>query len=192
MHRRTCLASLATLATGGCLGSPMSQTAPDRPRRTVAVSGVERRAPPSPERLDDDERPTGLEFDVEIVDGGITSGSTARIRLAYTNAGEETLELNIDPARPDPLPAVEADPGLVLLSGGYEPTRASTGCWKPEEESFPQPAVARQHPVGSGERESLAYEVWAAPGQAADCIRPGAYAFRPLFGSFTLTVSTDA
>lgn len=192
MHRRTYLASIAALATGGCLGSPTSRAATDRPQRTVAVSDVDRRGPPSPERLGDDERPTGLEFDVEVVDGAITSGSTARIRLAYSNAGEDPMELNIDPERPDPLSANQADPGLILLSSAYGPTRASTDCWKPEEPSFPQPAVAHQHPVGPRERESLAYEVWAAPGQAADCIQPGTYAFRPLFGSFTLTVSDRA
>lgn len=159
--------------------------------KTVAVSNVERRPPAEPEQLDEDEKPMGLKMDVTIVEAEITTTSTARVMFTYTNTGEDTLKLNINPEAPDPLPSETDDPGLILLSETYDPTRATADCWKPEQEGFPQPAVAYQSPLESGESATLAYDVWAAPQQEADCIRPVDYQFKPLYGSFTLTVTTN-
>lgn len=192
MNRRTYLASLAVLTTGsGCISNAMSQNSSDQMEKTVTVSNVERRPPAEPEKLDEDEKPTDLEFDVEVVDAEITPSTTARLTLRYTNGGEDTLKLNINPERPDPQPSDADDPGLILLSNAYDPTQATADCWKPEQESFGQLAVAYQHPIEPGESATLAYDVWAAPLQEADCIRPGDYQFEPLYGSFTLTIATN-
>lgn len=192
MNRRTYLASLAALTTGsGCISNATSQNSSNRMEETVSVSNVERRPPAEPEKLDEDERPTDLEFGVRVVDAEITPSSTARVTLTYTNGGENTLKLNIDPEQPDPLSSSAESPGLILLSDAYDPTRAVDACWKPEQESFPQPAVAYQHPIEPGEEATLAYDVWAAPQQESDCLRPANYQFEPLYGSFTLTVTTN-
>lgn len=158
--------------------------------KTVSVSNVTRRPPAEPEKLDEDEKPTGLEIDVDVIEAAITPRSPARVTLTYTNAGEDTLKLNINPDGPDPLTSEMDDPGLVLLSDTYDPTRAAD-CWKPEQESFPQFAVVHQFPIEPGESAPLVYDVWAAPQQEADCIRPADYRFKPLYGSFTLTVTTN-
>lgn len=192
MNRRTYLASLAALTTGsGCISNAMSQNASNPMEKTVSVSNVARRPPAEPENLDEDEKPTDLEFGVEVVDAEITPSTKARVMLTYRNGGEDTLKLNINPERPDPQPSNAENPGLILLSDAYDPSRASADCWKPEQKSFPQPAVAYQHPIEPGESATLEYGVWAAPQQEADCIRPGVYQFEPLYGSFTLTVATN-
>lgn len=192
MNRRTYLASLAALTTGsGCVSSAVTQNSPNQMERTVSVSNVARRPPAEPEKLDEDEKPTDLAFDVAVSDAEITPRSTARVTLRYTNRGEDTLELNINPDRPDPQPSTGEDPGLILLSDAYEPTRSTANCWKPEQDRFPQPAVAYQHPIEPAETETLEYDVWAAPRQEADCIRPEDYKLEPLYGSFTLTVTTN-
>lgn len=159
--------------------------------KTVMVSNVERRSPAEPEEMDEDEKPTGLEIDVNILEPEITPSSTARVMLTYTNTGEDALELNINPDGPDPLSSEMNDPGMILLSETYDPTRADAVCWKPEQASFPQPAVVYQYPIEGGESATLAYDVWAAPQQEADCIRPADFQFKPLYGSFTLTVTTN-
>ncbi|MFB6133125.1 MAG: hypothetical protein ABEJ44_06965 [Halanaeroarchaeum sp.] len=195
MKRRRFLGSIAALsgisAGSGCLGSPGGTNDSFRTDRTVGVTDVERRPPAEPEKLDEDEKPTGLEIDVSVVETRITTADTARVVLRYTNAGRDTLELNVNPESPDPLSSEMDDPGLILVSDAYDPTRATPGCWKPVEERFPQPAVAYQYPIEPGESATLAYDVWAAPRQEADCIRPGEYQFTPLYGSFTLAVRTD-
>lgn len=190
MKRRTYLASLAALTTSsGCISHVRSRHTSTEMAKTVTVSNVERRPPAEPERLDEDEKPTGLEIAVEVVDGEITASTTARVTLTYTNGGADTLEMNINPESPDPLASEAEDPGLVLPSDAYDPSRESKGCWKPEQDGFPRPAVAYQHPIEPGESATLAYDVWAAPRQAADCIATKAYRFEPLYGAFTLTVA---
>ena len=159
--------------------------------KTVSVSSVQRRPPAEPEKLDEDEKPTDLEFGVEAVDAKITSTTTARVVLTYTNGGEDILKLNINPERPDPQSSSRESPGLILLSDAYDPSRTLDTCWKPEQKGFPRPAVAYQHPIEPGESATLAYDVWATPQQDADCIRPADYQFEPLYGSFTLTVTSN-
>lgn len=194
MNRRSFLTSVASLtalsAASGCISNAGGQNSTPKMAKTVTVSNVERRPPAEPEKLDEDEKPAGLEIDLNIGEAEITPSSTARVTLTYTNTGEDTLKLNINPDGPAPLPSEMDDPGLILLSNTYDPTRAAD-CWKPEQESFPQLAVAYQYPIERGESATLAYDVWAAPQQEADCIRPADYQFKPLYGSFTLTVTTN-
>jgi len=137
------------------------------------------------------EQPTGLAVDVTVVDESITPSTTARVALTYTNTGEEVRTVNLAPETPDPLPSVRNDPGLVLLSDAYETTRTGTECWNPEQEGFPQPAVVYQTPIEPSQSITLEYDVWAAPQQDADCIEPDTYRFEPVYGSFTLTVTTN-
>ena len=192
MNRRTYLASLTAFTTcGGCLNNAVNLDSSHQMEKTVSVSNVRRRPPAEPEKLDEDEKPTDLEFGVEAVDAKITSTTTARVMLTYTNGGENVLKLNINPERPDPQSSRAESPGLVLLSEAYDPTRRSDTCWKPQQEGFPRPAVGYQYPIEPGGSATLAYDVWATPGQDADCIRPADYQFEPLYGSFTLTVTSN-
>lgn len=194
MKRRSYLASIASLtalsAGSGCISNALGHNSTPQMKKTITVSNVERRPPADPERLDEEEKPTGLEFDVTVADAEIIPTSTARIELTYKNSGADTLTLNINPEQPDPTRSETDDPGLILLSDAYDPTRASADCWKPKEEGFPRPMVAHQYPIRPNESATLAYAVWAAPQQEAECIRPADYQFRPLYGSFTLTVTT--
>lgn len=143
MNRRSFPASAASLPAisvgSGCIRNAVGRNAAAQTDLTVTVSTVERRPPAEPEKLDEDEKPTDLEIDVTLVEADITPSSTARGWLTYTNTGEDTLELNIDPQSPDPLPSKADDPGLILLSDAYDPTRAAAGCWKPDQERFPSP-----------------------------------------------------
>lgn len=191
MNRRRVLATLGTLALGtsaGCAATSQTNTSSDA-HRTVSVSHVGRTTPEDVETVTADERPTGLRFDVAVTDATVSPDSTARVELTYANAGQETLELNVNPEHPGPVTSVETDPGLLLLSGGYDPTRASDACWKPTQDHFGELAVAYQHPIEPGESATLAYDVWAAPSQEATCIAPGAYHFETLYGAFTLHVT---
>lgn len=190
MDRRTYLGSVTALATGatvGCLGS-VSDNAADRMHKTVSVSNVERTTPQSMENVDEDEKPTHLEFGVVVGNDTITADSTARVTLTYTNGGSDTLKLNINPEQPDPVSSGDENPGLILLSDGYDPKRTSNSCWKPKRDEFAVPAVAYQYPIDPGQTAKLPYWVWAAPKQNANCIVPGNYQFDPLYGSFTMTV----
>lgn len=190
MKRRTYLttAAAALTAGSGCLGRVMSQNPSKKMPKTVSVSNVARRSPSEPEKLDEEEKPHGLQFDVTVQQSEITTDSTARLSLKYTNTGKDTLKLNINPDDPGYVPSVSENPGIVLLSDMYDPTRSSKDCWKPDRNQFSEPAVAHQHSVEPGETETLEYNVWAAPQQQADCIQLGDYAFKPLFGSFSLSV----
>lgn len=183
MKRRVYLASLVALTTGaGCISSTATtnRTSSKPMKKTVSVTN---RAT--------NKKQKSLKFDVEVINAAITASSTARITLKYTNTGEDTLKLNINPEEPDPVPSVEDTPGLILLSEIHNPKRRSPECWKPTQESFPQPGVAYHHPIQPGQTVALTYEVWADPHQEADCIRPGEYRFKPLYGSITLTVARD-
>lgn len=195
MNRRSFLSSVASgtaiSAGSGCISNVVGENSAPQMEKMVTVSNVERRPPAEPEKLDEEEKPTGLVIDVNIVEAKITPSSTARVTLAYTNTGEDTLKLNINPEGPDPLASKAGDPGLILLSDTYDPTRAAADCWKPEQKGFPQLAVAYQYPIEPGESATLAYDVWAAPQQEANCIRSADYQFEPLYGSFTLTVATN-
>lgn len=191
MNRRTYLATVAALATGsGCVDSVLHQNPSNQMRKAVSVSNVAKRSPNNPEQSDEGAKRHGLTFAVTVIDAEITPRSTAKVRLTYTNAGADTLSLNINPAGPDPLYSETEDPGLVLLSDAQDAARASTPCWKPRQEGFPVPAVVYQHALEPGESERLDYEVWAGPQQEADCIEPGDFEFNPLFGTFTLSVSS--
>ena len=179
MRRRTCVASLATLAaTAGCLGGTSdadSSPSPQAPK-TVSVSGVSSEGTPD-----------GVELDATVADDTITERSTARVSLEYANTGGETRVLNIDPDAPDPVSSVDDSPGLVLLSDAYDPERTSSGCWKPVRDRFVQPGVAHRYEIAPGDTATLGYDVWAAPTQDG-CIRPGTYRLDPLYGSTTLAV----
>lgn len=190
MHRRTVLAATAALTgASGCLSSPLSSSRTPA-RKTVSASDVARRTPSDPDRPDDAAPPSDLRFDVSVDEPAITGEATARLSLEYANEGGETVEVNLDPSSPDPVSSLTDDPGLVLLSDAYDPTRRG-GCWKPEAEGFPQPAVAYRHPIEPGEQVTLAYAVWASPQQDPACIEPGEYAFDPPYGSFSLRVALE-
>lgn len=191
MRRRAFLTSCAALTAVGSAGctSQAESPSPARHRKIVSVSDVRRTTPDSFDNVSRNQRPTGLEFHVDVADEIITSDSTARVALKYTNTGDETLEVNLNPDQPDPITSVTENPGLVLLSDAYDPTRSSDTCWKPTEDGFPAPAVAYQHPIEPGETVTLPYDVWAAPKQETRCIAPGDYQFEPLYGSFRITVT---
>jgi len=189
MKRRTYVATVAALTTwSGCISSAMSESPSNETHKTVSVSNVERRSPANPEKLDEEAKPKGLQLDVSVIDAEITPDATARVRLTYTNDGDDTIKLNINPERPKPQHSDADDPGLILLPDARDPTRASTDCWKSEQESFPILSVAYQHPIEPGGSETMEYDVWAAPQQEAECVQPGDYQFEPLFGSFVLNV----
>lgn len=177
MKRRTCLASITSLATlgigSGCIGRAKLQQSSNQ-KKTVDVSSVK--------------QPEELTIEVDPVEKQITANSTARIALVYTNGGESVRKVNLNPDNPDPLPSIGTDPGLLLLSETYDPTQATANCWKPEEERFPQPAVVHQQPLKPGQSLSLEYDVWANPQQTADCIQPRKYQFDPIYGAFELIV----
>lgn len=182
MRRRTFVASLAALAaSAGCIENTTVQGSDDQMQKTIDVSDV------TTEPGDED----GLTFDVTVVESTITPDASARIELVYENDGANTLTLNLGPDNPTPVFTEENDPGLVLLSDAYDPTRESDECWKPQEEEFPQPAVVRTHQLDPSETVTLAYDVWADPNQEADCIQPGEYGFEPQSGAFTLSVSGE-
>ena len=195
MKRREFLVSTATVTTtaavGGCIANEIGRNLSSQMEKTASLSNVERRPPAEPEKLDEDEKPTGLEIDINVVEEKITSSSPVRLSLIYTNTGEETLKLNINPEKPGPLESEMKDPGLILLSDPYDPARTAADCWKPKQDSFPQPKVAHQTPIKSGESAILEYELWADPQQTADCVRPADYQFKPLYGSFTLAITTN-
>ena len=93
MRRRTCVASLATLAaTAGCLGGTSDADGSPSPRapKTVSVSDV-----------GSEGTPDGVELDATVADDTITERLTARVSLEYANTGGETQVLNIDPDAPD-------------------------------------------------------------------------------------------
>lgn len=189
MNRRTYLGSLATImASAGCIGPTASLGSSDRSRMTVSVSNVERRLPESIENVAEEDRPTELAFGVDVARETIASETTARVVLEYTNTGDETLSLNVDPDRPRYVLSVAENPGLFLLSDAHDPTRRSATCWKPERETFGQFTVPNRHPIEPGDTETVEYDVWAAPVQDADRIQLGTYRFEPLYGSFTLTI----
>lgn len=181
MKRRTYLVSVAALTmSAGCIGSTATtnETNSKQMRKTVSVSKAAQNG-----------KIESLKFDVEVVEAAITTSSTGQVTLRYTNTGEDTLKLNVNPEEPDPLSSIKDMPGLILLSDVHNATQASSECWKPEQESFPQPGVAYNYPIKSGQTAALTYEVWANPQQKADCIRTEEYRFEPLYGSFTLTIT---
>lgn len=189
MNRRSCLASLVALTTGsGCIGRATDQSPSNQMNKSISISDVERRPPSEPENLGVDEKPSDIEFTVDIVREDITPETTARIALGYENASDETRTLNVNPDQPGPISSVTESPGLVLLSDTPDLSRQSSSCWKPERDTFGRVRVGYQHPISPGDVETLEYDVWAAPQQDADCIEPGTYRFEPLYGSFTLTV----
>lgn len=180
MKRRTYLASLATLtASAGCLGgiAATNNSSPQQMQKTVTVSNVSTKGAPE-----------GLDLNVEVGDATITESSTARVSLKYTNTGEKTLTLNINPDAPDPVPSVEDSPGLLLLSNAYNPKQTSPGCWKPKPDQFVQPGVVHNYSLEPGQTATLTYDVWANPKQDG-CIQPGDYQLELLYGSATLTVA---
>lgn len=190
MYRRTFLASFAALTAGGSAGCTSRAESVSTPpyRKIIAVSNVNRTTPESIDNVSREQQPTELEFRVDVTDETITPDSTAQVALKYTNTGEDTLEVNLNPDHPNPITSDDETPGLVLLSDAYDPTRASDTCWKPTEDGFPVPAVAYQYPIEPGETVTLPYKLWAAPDQEASCITLGDYRFEPLYGSFTITV----
>lgn len=189
MNRRTYLTAVAALTAGsGCLGAATSLRTTVRTRKSVSVSDVARRPPADPEKVDEEENPHGLRFDVTVDRAAITGAETARVSLVYTNGGEDTLKVNVNPDQPGYVASLTSNPGLVLLSETYTPTRSSGDCWKPEREQFGELAVAYQYPIEPGESATLEYDMWAAPAQQAACIQPGDYEFEPLYGAFTLSV----
>jgi len=179
MRRRTCVASLATLAaTAGCLGGTSDADGSPSPRAPKTVSVFD---------VGSEGTPDGIELNVTADDDRITERSTARVSLEYTNTAGETRILNIDPDAPDPVSSVDDSPGLVLLSDAYDPERTSSGCWKPVRDRFVQPAVAHRYEIAPGDTATLGYDVWAAPTQDG-CIRSGTYRLDPVYGSATLAV----
>ena len=154
MKRRELLVSTATVtataAASGCIANEIGRNSPSQMEKTASLSNVKRRPPVDPEKLDEDEKPTGLEVDINIVEEKITSSSSARLSLVYTNTGEETLKLNINPEMPDPLESEMKDPGLILLSDPYDAARTAGDCWKPKQDSFPQPKGDTKLPLNRG------------------------------------------
>lgn len=189
VKRRPYLASLAALTgSAGCLGTTTSVSPSARSRTTVSLSNAGRRLPENVEAVSEDEWPSGLAFDAAITRETVTPDAPARIALEYTNTGSETLTPNIDPDHPAPVPSTATNPGLVLLSAVHDPTRRTSTCWKPEDDTFGHFPVANQYPIEPGDTETIEYRLWAAPEQDADCIQAGTYRFEPLYGAFTLTV----
>lgn len=191
MNRRSYLASLAIMPTGGCMSSAMNSSSSTFRRKSVSVSNVRKRVPTGMENVDEDEEPSGLEFDVRVFSGEITRSSTARLAITYANGGDSTLTLDINPDEPAPIKSIEIDSGLILLPDTFDPSRRSSDCWKPTKDHFPYPAVAYQHPIEPGESVRLEYDVWASPDQSAGCIQTKQYQFEPLYGAFTVDVSRD-
>lgn len=180
MKRRTYLVSLATLtASAGCLGgtAATNNSSPQQMQKTVSVSNVSTKGAPE-----------GLDLTVKVGDATITESSTARVSIKYTNAGEKTLTLNVNPDAPDPVSSVEDSPGLLLLSDMYDPKQTSPGCWKSTRDQFVRPGVGYNYPLEPGQTATITYDVWATPKQDG-CIRPGDYQLELLFGSATLTVA---
>lgn len=181
MRRRTYLSSVAAMVvTTGCIGNGANQSPSEQMQKRVSVKDVVAST-----------ETENLEIEVGIPNAEITANATAHIRISYANNGSESIELNIDPDAPAPLPSTEEEPGLVLLSDAYDPTRASDECWKPEEESFPEPAVVNQYAIEPGQTVELEYDVWANPQQEASCIEPGEYQFEPIEGEFVLIVEDE-
>ncbi|NEU58025.1 hypothetical protein [Halorussus sp. MSC15.2] len=180
MKRRTYLASSATFtASAGCLGriAATNDFSTKQTQKTVSVTNVGTKGAPE-----------GLDLHVAVHDPTITEDSTARMSLKYTNIGENTLSLNINPDAPDPVFSVEDSPGLLLLSDAYDPRQTSPGCWKPKQDQFVQPGVVHNYRLEPGQTATLTYDVWANPTQDG-CIQPGDYRLELLYGSTTLTVA---
>jgi len=181
MRRRTYLSSIAAVVlTSGCIGGGTGQSSSDQMQKSASVKDVVTST-----------EIENLEISVEVLQMEITESDTARIRISYSNRGDDPIEVNIDPDAPAPLSSSEEEPGLLLLSDAYDPTRASDECWKPEGENFPRPAVVNQYSIEPKQTVGLEYDIWANVGQEATCIEPGEYQFGPNEGKFVLTVSDE-
>ena len=184
MHRRTCLAALAGLfSTAGCAqlsavsNDPQQRDAADGPLMISSISAS------TPED-------SSVALSATVIREAITPEETARVAIEYTNTGDSTVTININPDKPDPLHSVPRDetPGLYLIPDGYSPTRASGECWKAAE-SLPVQASITEYDLPSGESVQMEYDVWGSPKQSAACIQTDAYELSPPEGAVSLTIS---
>ena len=140
-------------------------------------------------------RETDVVFDTQVVQKEVTETKTARLRLHYTNVGDEevtlsiqTLPLAIPMARfNDASPGMVGSPGVVLVPvEGVSRSQVEPGCWRPAEDGFPIVSVppTRLDPHRTASQE---YEVWTDP-EDDHCLKPGEYRFLGSHAVFTIRI----
>jgi hypothetical protein len=166
VNRRAYLAGLAgvSTATAGCLDavSGSSETL-----RTVSVVGTEAEA-----------------FDVtaDLLNGEVTPSSTAKVRLTWSNPGDEAVHVPVDSsARDSPAPLYSHrrggsdTTGLMLVPTRYDPDKVSDGCWRADDYTgVPLDAVGTG--LAAGDSFSNDYTLWTQP-DGDGCLRSGTYHF---------------
>lgn len=181
MNRRALLAGASTIGSGiltGCLESAVAAVN-EQPLHSVAVTDV---APPAASQL---------EFTLRVEEAQVTTASTARVQLTYTNTGE--TEATVRHAWWRILVSSLPRPRLMLVpvgGGDLNLTRRESDCWHPTED-VAHPLVADGTTVGPAESFTQVYEVWGHDGEDAShpCIQRTSYGFDlGRDGQFTLAV----
>ncbi len=175
MKRRTYLDSIGGLAVAGYLGLNYADLEP--PRLVVSVSNI---------KTNPDIK--NLEFDVTVIDWGVTDSSTARVRLEFKNNSNEELTLNLD-ENPKHRFSGGQQPGLILLPDGHDVQRKSNKYWKPDKSEFITSLYLPVTHLDPKESLTQEYEVWSHPRQREDCLNAGNYEFSEKYGNFILIFS---
>lgn len=138
---------------------------------------------------------SALATDVELVDHRITSASTARLRVTYTNVGSSPAHVCTAP-REFHVSVGERDdadnPGLLLVTPDSSLERRAPDCWHPSGDvTFPLVAAGTE--LAPEQTLSLTYDVWGYDDEDAAnvCIESFDYRFDfPEGLRFTLTVDS--
>ena len=136
---------------------------------------------------------SNLAADVEVVDRRITTASTARVRITYTNTSTDSVTVGTAPweSHVSVREVRNSDnPGLLLVKPDNSLERRAPDCWHPAGEvGFSLVAAGTE--LAPEETLTLNYDVWGHPGEdAADpCIQAFDYRFEfPEGLRFTLAV----
>lgn len=165
--RRAVLASLGVAASAGC-STVLSTDATAELLHTVTATDVATGS-------------SNLAFDVAVADDRITTESTARLRIQYTNTGTDPI--GVATSQPEQHTSRSADPGVDGPALLLVPPRRSSSlgrrardCWRPDGDVHFLLAVLGTE-VPPGETLPLEYDVWAHDASPVPCIRPGEYVF---------------
>lgn len=166
VNRRTFLTTGGAMCSGVLSGCSVLADSfrGDRRLHSVAIDGVS--SPPSPE----------FAFDPSIEDRQITTGSTARLRLEYTNESESPVHLGTAPR--EILVSTASAPRILLVPEGHDLTRRSQDCWQPEE-NVAFSLVAAGTELDPGATFEQTYELWDNDDERGSnaCIQRTTYEF---------------
>lgn len=229
MWRRTVLTTLGAgvISVAGCSGLDGSANDPpgtDTPP-TDTVSGDDRTTTDTPteepmesgiprtvtleSRSDEDLRDTfDVAADVTVLEPGVTTEHTARVRVTLENTATQprtltytrrTCDLNLIDGRYQR----NGDISLLLISTEQAWERTEADCWMPDGRNLNCGIPARDHEITIAPDEPLdwTFRLWADPEnhRTDACMPPGTYQFERRFGredaeaslSFALSVESD-